>query len=131
MSWVTKIDNKKYLAGTFINLSFAVYAGLPSLAKAWWLSFVSLSAVLNHYFTVRALSQLIENRIETGHKHGKATLFMSLLLKTIFLASGFICLLVFCPDKVLQGLLIYIFQLIILALSIKNIGNFYKKGPLP
>lgn len=128
MSWSKRIDNKKYTFGTLVNLAFAIYAGLPSLRSAWWLSFVAISALLNHYFTVKALSQLIENRIVEGRSHSKLSLVMSLVLKTVFLAAGFVCLLLFSPDKVLQGLLIYIFQLIILALSIKNIGNFYKKG---
>ena len=131
MSWTKRIDSKKYGFGTIVNLSLAIYAGLPSKESAWWLSFVAISAVLNHYFTVRALSQLVETRLETGRPQGKGTLFISLILKTVFLASGFICLLVFNSDQVLQGLLIYIFQLIILALSIKNIGNFYNKGPSP
>lgn len=128
MSWSKRIDTKKYTFGTLVNLGFAIYAGLPSYKSAWWLSFVALSAMLNHFFTVKALSQLIENRIVETRQHSKVSLVMSLALKTVFLAAGFICLLVFSSDKVLQGLLIYIFQLIILALSIKNIGNFYKKG---
>lgn len=128
MSWTKKIDSKKYALGTTINLGFALYAGFPSISAAWWLSFVVISALLNHYFTVKALSGLLERKITTQHPEGGAKLLFYFVFKTVFLAAGFICLLMFARDKVLHGLLMYIFQLIILALSIKNIGKFIKKG---
>lgn len=90
--------------------------------------YLVISAILNQYFTVKVLSRLVENKSVIDDKRSKLKLFLYLLFKMFFLASGFICLLVYARDKVLQGLTIYIFQLIILGLSIKNIGKFFKKG---
>jgi hypothetical protein len=128
MSWTKRINSRNYTLGTLINIGFALYAGYPSFVEAWWLSFVVISAVLNHYFTVKAFGTMIDNRINSNSSTRGSRLFFYFLFKTLFLAAGFICLMVFAGNKVLQGLLIYIFQLIILALSIKNIGKFIKKG---
>jgi hypothetical protein len=128
MGWARRINSKKYAFGTVVNLGFALYAGLPSHRSAWWLSFVVISAVLNHFFTVEALSKVAEVQTEEKKRGAGTRIFSYLILKTLFLAVGFICLMIFAPDKVLQGLMIYIFQLIIFGLSIKNIGKFFKKG---
>jgi hypothetical protein len=130
MSWAKKIDSKKYAIGTVINLGFATYAGWPVVSSIIWLAYLVLATVGNHYFTVVALSKVIASRA-TGEEAKPVKLLLYLLAKTLFLASAFLCLLIFNRDKVLQGLLIYIFQLIIFALSIKNIGNLIKKGTPP
>lgn len=127
--WSKRINSLQYAIGTLFNFGFAIYAGLPKASSAWWLCFVVLSAVLNHYFTVLSLSSLVESRTENINAKNNFKLFWYLILKTLFLASGFICLMIYSPDKVPQGLIIYIFQLIIFGLSIKNIGKFFKKGP--
>lgn len=128
MSWEKKINSKKYAIGTFINLAFALYAGFPSLKVMWWLSYIVISTVLNHYFMVMALSKVVEQMTEIGASK-RSRLFYYLILKAVFLISGFVCLMVFIPNMVLHGLFIYIFQLIILGLSIKNIGNLFYRGP--
>ncbi len=130
MSWKKKIDNKNYVFGTSINFAFALYAGLPQIKNAWWLCYLLISAVLNQFFTILSLSNMVE-RMTEGVASSKFRLMFYLIFKSVFLVSGFICLLIFIPDMVPQGLLIYIFQLIILGLSIKNIGNFFKKGSEP
>lgn len=127
--WSKRINSKQYAIGSVINAGFAIYAGLPNLWWAWWLVFVVISAVLNHFFTVKALGGLIEARATQTNAQSNVKLFLYLIFKTLFLAAGFICLMVFAPQKILQGLMIYIFQLIILGLSIKNIGKFFIKGP--
>lgn len=110
------------------NLAIANYGGYPNYSAMWWLTYVVLAAAGNHYFTVKALNSLIQSRLEGGDAPDNKKLMLYLLLKTVFLASAFLCLLIFSRDYVLQGLLVYIFQLIILFLSIKNIGKFFKKG---
>ncbi len=129
MGWTKKISTKKYALGTIANLVLAIYVGLPNPATSWWLSFVIISAALNHYFTIKALGGLVETKAQSGSVVGGAKILFYVVFKTLFLVSGFACLLVYSPDKVLQGLLIYIFQLIILGLSIKNMEKFFKKGP--
>jgi hypothetical protein len=129
MSWSKRINSLKYVIGTLLNFGFAIYAGLPNYEKVWWLCFVVISAVLNHFFMVLSLNKLAESRIAKINAKGNFQLFIYLICKTMFLGAGFICLMVYSPDKVPQGLIIYIFQLIIFGLSIKNIGKFFKKGP--
>lgn len=126
MAWAQRINPKSYAAGTILNLGFAVYAGLPDLYAVWWLVFLILSAVLNQYFTVKALNGLVDNM--TASPKGGLKILFYMLFKMAFLIAGFACLLIFSRDKVPHGLLLYIFQLIILGLSIKNIGKFFKKG---
>lgn len=126
MAWTKKINSRNYGVGTVINLGFALYAGFPVVLNMWWLSFVVITAIFNQYFTIKALSGMVEEGIASGRK-GLKIIFYT-VFKMGFLISGFACLMMFAPDKVLQGIMVYIFQLIILGLSIKNIGKFFKKG---
>lgn len=128
MGWPERISSRNYFVGTVINLGFASYAGLPRIATTWWLCYLVLSAALNHFFTVEALNYLTETKIKHGMKTKTSKILFYLVFKGFFLLSGFAFLLLYARDKVLQGLFIYIFQLIILGLSIKNIGMFFKKG---
>lgn len=128
MFWLKKINNKSYLAGTAINLAFAVFFGLPGLIDVVCLVLMVFCAVGNHVFMVYAINALIESQLTDGDAVNKKKLFGSIVGKTLFLVLGFICLIKYSPQNVLQALSLYIFQLIILALSIKNIGKFFKKG---
>ena len=112
---------------------------LANIALAWFFSggeidvFTSLlimiiTTVVSQYFNIRGLSQLIAGRVERKQRFSSAQMLGHFALKIFFLIIGLICLMIFTPDKVLQGLILYIFQLIILTLSIKNIGKFFKKG---
>jgi hypothetical protein len=129
MFWQKKINSKSYIIGTAINFAFAAYFGLPELKDVLTLSLMVLCSVGNHIFMVYALSSLIESQLYDGNAPNKKKLFGSIVGKTLFLILGFVCLIKYSPNKVLQALSLYIFQLIILALSIKNIGKFFKKGP--
>jgi hypothetical protein len=129
MSWQKKINSKSYFLGTAINLAFAMYSGQPSLKDVLSLVLMVLCAVGNHIFMVYALSSLIESQMYGSDAPDKKKLFGSIIGKIVILMIGFICLITFSPNKVLQALTLYIFQLIILTLSIKNIGKFFKKGP--
>jgi hypothetical protein len=128
MAWTNRINTRNYAIGTFINLGFAIYAGLPGILSTIALVFVVVSAVLNHYFTVKALSGLITGLAVSGRRGAKILFYM--VFKMAFLVSGFAFLMLYAPNAVLQGLVVYIFQLIILGLSIKNIGKFFKKGSI-
>ncbi len=128
MAWSKKINSKNYFIGTTINLGFAIYAGFPNLINVGCILFVVISAVLNHYFTIKALSGLIDGGAATGRRGAKILFYM--VFKMAFLVSGFALLMLSAPSKILQGLIVYIFQLIILGLSIKNIEKFFKKGSI-
>jgi hypothetical protein len=128
MSWTKKIDGKKFALGSFLNVGFALYSGWPDAVDCLWLCYLVIGAALNQFFTIQVFSQLVESQTSSG-KTKKSKLVFNILGKFFFLISAFICLMTFARQKVLQGLLMYIFQLIILFLSIKNIGQLIKKGP--
>jgi hypothetical protein len=129
MSWVKKVDSKKYLFGSLINLGFGLYSGWPEVHSSLWLSYMVIGAALNHFFTISVFSRLVESQKNPERAARKGKLILHIILKFFFLISAFIGLLTFARHKVIQGLLMYIFQLIILFLSIKNIGLLIKKGP--
>lgn len=128
MSWAKRIDNRNYTIGTAANIGIAVFLGLPSLSSVLTLVYVVIGAFLNQYYTIKVFERLIKRSEFTDSAPGKGPLFIHIFLKIFFLISAFVCLMVFNRDKVLYGLLGYTFQLIILFLSIKNIGQFFKKG---
>jgi hypothetical protein len=120
MFWQKKINSKSYVAGTCINLAFALFFGLPELKDALSLVLMVLCSVGNHIFMVYALNSLIESQLYDGDAVNKKKLFGSIVGKTLFLVVGFVCLIKFSPNKVLQALSLYIFQLIILGLKVLN-----------
>ena len=131
MFWFEKVNNKKYLSGSLVNLSFAFYAGWPDASIIWWLSYMVIGSALSHFFTIQVFGRLVQNQIDTGSTAKKGKLLVNIFMKGFFLFSSFIFLLTFARARVLHGLLMYIFQLIILFLSIKNIGQLLKKGSTP
>jgi hypothetical protein len=132
MSWAKKINSKNYAMGTAANVVVAVIFGYPSLYSIMWLMAVLLGAIINHYSSVYVLSSLIESQIAARNapiKKKKLIFFLVMKVVSLFLAFGL--LITYARNMVLQGLALYIFQLIILGLSIKNIKHFiHKKGPL-
>jgi hypothetical protein len=118
--------------GTAANVVVAVIFGYPSLYSIMWLMAVLLGAIINHYSSVYVLSSLIESQIAARNapiKKKKLIFFLVMKVVSLFLAFGL--LITYARNMVLQGLALYIFQLIILGLSIKNIKHFiHKKGPL-
>lgn len=128
MSWVQRINSKTYIVGSLLNVGLAWYFSDSNVTVFAWLCFLVFTTALSHYFNIRGMSKLIAHRVERKQSLGSGQMLTFLALKLILLIIGLICLMVFTPHKVLQGLILYIFQLIILSLSIKNIGKFFKKG---
>jgi hypothetical protein len=130
MSWSKKIDKRKYTVGTLVNLGFAVFFAYPNWNSVLWLTFMVAASICNHYATIMVFTRLVESRMMMGNdtEINRKKMVFHLFLKAASLIVAFICLVKFARNMVLQGLAIYIFQLIILCLSIKNIGSFFKKG---
>src|SRR5688500_11042231 len=128
MSWAKKIDNKKYVTGSVINLLIALFFTFPHPQNMFWLCFVVIASIVNHFATIMIFSSLFQSRLGGEGAVGKKKLAFYFFLKMASLITAFICLVSFARNMVLQGLAIYIFQLIILFLSIKNIGQLLKKG---
>ncbi len=132
MGWTEKIDSKKYAIGSLVNIGFAIYAGRENIIYASCLSYIVIASVLNHIFMVLAFSKLInalkhEDQESSGKRNKK--IMASLIAKVLILISAFVLLLKYAEPVILHGMLCYVFQLIILGLSIKNIETFFKKGP--
>lgn len=131
MSWAKKINSKTYATGTAANVVAAGIFGWPEINSAIWLLVVLLGSVINHYSSVYVVSSLIEAQIsDRDAPINKKKLTFFLVLKIVSVILAFALLVTYARPLVPYGIVIFIFQLIILGLSIKNIGNLIKKGPL-
>ncbi len=130
MSWAKKVNSKTYAIGTFANAGAAAILGWPEIRSILWLLIVLLGAIVNHYSSVYVVGGLIEAQIsDRDAPINKRKLSFFLVLKIASLILAFALLVSYARHLVPQGIIIYIFQLIILGLSIKNIEHFLKKGP--
>lgn len=132
MGWTEKIDSKKYAIGSLVNIGFAVYAGRENFIYASSLIYIVIASVLNHLFMVIAFTKLIQamknEDIDSANKRNRK-IMLYLVGKVLILISAFVVLLKYAEPVILHGMLCYVFQLIILGLSIKNMETFFKKGP--
>lgn len=131
MSWAKKINSKTYAVGTAANVVVAGIFGWPELRNIIWLLVVLAGAVLNHYSSVYVVGTLIETQLSDSNAPvNKRKMAFFLMMKIASLIVAFGLLVTFARHLVPHGIILYIFQLIILGLSIKNIEHFIKKGPL-
>ncbi len=131
MSWSKKINSKNYAIGSVANIGAAAIFGYPDFRSVLWLVVVLVGAVINHYSSVYVVGTLIEaQKTDVNAPINKKKLSFFLVLKIASLIIAFALLVSFARPLVPYGILIYIFQLIILGLSIKNIEHLIKKGPL-
>ncbi len=132
MGWTEKIDSKKYAIGSLVNIGFAIYAGRENFIYASSLTYIVIASVLNHLFMVIAFTKLIQamknEDIDSANKRNRK-IMLYLVGKVLILISAFVVLLKYAEPVILHGMLCYVFQLIILGLSIKNMETFFKKGP--
>jgi hypothetical protein len=131
MSWSKKINSKTYALGTSANVLVAVIFGWPEIREILWLLVVLLGAVINHYSSVYVVGTLIETQLsENNAPVNKKKMTFFLIMKIASLILAFALLVSYARHLVPHGIMLYIFQLIILGLSIKNIEHLIKKGPL-
>ncbi len=130
MSWAKKVNSKTYAIGTLANVAATAILGWPEIRSILWLLVVIFGAIVNHYSSVYVVGSLIEAQIsDRDAPINKRKLSFFLVLKIASLILAFALLVSYARHLVPQGIIIYIFQLIILGLSIKNIEHFLKKGP--
>jgi hypothetical protein len=131
MDWSERIDNKKYFVGTLVALSFASFAGRMSLFDALFLVGIIIATVLNQWLMFVVLGKLLRSMMEQQSKpsrYQQLVLWGQIGLKFSVLGAMFYFLIGYARHLAAFGLILYTFQLIILVLSIKNIGAFLKKG---
>ena len=104
-----KIKINKYLFGTVLNFSFALYVLKMNMEVA----ILFLGFILNQIFLTMALQLMF-----SGEANKRASLY--LVLKFMVLAGVMIYAMSKMPEKNLLITLFYIFQLIILVISIKR-----------
>ena len=131
MSWAKKINSKTYAIGTAANVVVAIIFGWPEITNVVWLLVVLLGAVINHYSSVYVVGTLIETQLSDSNAPvNKKKMTFFLVMKIASLIVAFALLVNYARSLVPHGIMLYIFQLIILGLSIKNIEHLIKKGPL-
>jgi hypothetical protein len=131
MDWSEKIDNKKYWLGTVAAVVIGLFAAKWNIADAVILLTVIGGSVLNQWLMFVILGKLLSRMSDEARQLSlteKLTLWIQVALKFSILGAIFYYLILYARHVVAQGLLLYTFQLIILILSIKNIGDFINKG---
>ncbi len=131
MDWSEKINNKKYFTGSVLSALFALYAGRASVLAMFMLLGVIVATFLNQWLTFIVLGKYLKtlngSQIKPD-KYQRLVLWGQIALKFSVLGAMFFALITYTRHLAAQGLVLYTFQLIILILSIKNIGAFIKKG---
>lgn len=132
MEWSEKINNKKYFAGTIVAILLAVLGGKGFQLESLLLSLVVLASVINQWLMFVILGKLLKRMTTQLYKVSwfeQFVLWGQIFLKFALLGAVFYYLITHARHIVAHGLILYTFQLIILVLSIKNIGALIKKGP--
>jgi hypothetical protein len=116
-----RINFLKYSFGTIINLGLVSFFWVHNTQDLIVYSVVLASSIINQYMLVKGLMLALSNPYteQIEHKGMKVTFY--LLGKTIILASAFYYATSHDQSKVFFAVILYIFQLIILGLSIRKV----------
>jgi hypothetical protein len=117
MSLTEKINIYKYLLATLINIIIVAYFNRANYLELKILVSLIVLTGLNQLMLINGVLTIISPKFI---KNRGAKAFVYILGKTLVLGSGFFMVMTYAPQKVLHSIFIYIFQLIILALSIKK-----------
>jgi heme/copper-type cytochrome/quinol oxidase subunit 3 len=117
MSLNEKINSLKYLLATLVNVLIVAYFNRENHFEVKILVTLIVLTVLNQLMLISGVLVIISPKMIS--KRGVKA-FIYILGKTIILGFGFYLVMTYAPQKVLHSVFIYIFQLIILGLSIKK-----------
>ncbi len=115
-----KVNLKLYFLGSFINL------GLVSLfwTKSWsdFLIYLGIliASIINHYLLAKGISLVLSSSYRTPVKNRGLKAGLYLGGKTVILGGALFLAATYDKEKTLFLVILYIFQLIILGLSIKK-----------
>lgn len=114
-----KFSYLKYIFGTLLNIGFvaAFYWGNLLVIKTSIV--VILTSIVNHVFLLKSISMLLSQTSGKAEKQNFKILIY-FILKTITLGLGMFIAMKYIPQHMHMAIILYIFQLIILALSIKR-----------
>jgi len=131
MGWSEKIDNKRYLAGCLLAVVYALYFGRNGFLDSMLLLGMILASGLSQWIMFKILGKFLSNMTQSrsaSDRFSQLVLWGQVLLKFSVIGVMLFILITWGRHLVSHGLILYTFQLIILILSIKNIGAFLKKG---
>lgn len=114
-----RINIKRYLFASVFNGLVITGISADSFEENIYLLLVLIGSVLNQLLLVYSVNSLfIKNQRVNNFK-----ILCFMVLKSVILGAVFYIAVQKIPHKLLNSVLIYIFQLIILSLSIKRIKN--------
>lgn len=112
-----KVSLKLYFAGLVLVSAVATWYWLGTEDALMWLGIFLLSMVINHYMLVEGLSMIVHK----GRENPSPIKVLSFILgKTIVLGAGIFLVIRFAPHNIYTMALLYLFQLMILFISIKK-----------
>lgn len=131
MYWSKKINNKKYFTGTLVATILAMLGGLGRPVDTLTLFVVVAGSVLYQWLMFVILEKMFWRKAQGDDADSfKTKMIFRTQVALKFSVMGFIFyyLTHYARHIVAQGMILFTFQLIILILSIKNIGDFTTKG---
>ena len=135
MEWLRKINKKKYLLGTLINLIWIWFLLMGNFTATLLLSILVLCTIMNQVLLIGIVYRAYKNILalpdpNEGSVLAKTISFLvAAILKLVVIIVPFWMITDFDRNLVLHGLILYTFQLIIFVLSIKKDTTFlYNKG---
>lgn len=116
-----RINLTKYLIGTTISGLIIAFLGSTDTNQIIYQILVLLAASINQIMLLISAKYLLDFEAKSKNKNLKV--FALMIGKTLILGLSFYIAMHKIPEKLLSCILIYIFQLIILTLSIKRLPN--------
>ncbi len=113
-----KINFQLYFVLSMLNLLICSYANSREFKNFFFLLILFFTTIVNHFFLARGIELVL--RPSPTQKNKGFWISFYFLGKTILLAAVLYYLLTYHRDLVFFLIILYIFQLIILVLSIKK-----------
>lgn len=121
MSLKEKISINKYLLGTIVNGIIIFLYGAKTKYELKIMLLLLMVSMVNQLMLMLGVNLLLFT--DPSEKRKNLKIFGLLIGKSVILGGGFYVALQNIPAKMLHCVVIYIFQLIILTLSIKRYSN--------
>ena len=119
MSFSNRVYLPFYVTGFIIASAAGGYYWFNSGQGMTWFVILMVSILANHYLLINGLSSIVTTMKSTD-KPSVTKILFSLLGKTIILGGAIFMVMRYAKENIYIALLLYIFQLIILFISIKK-----------
>ena len=119
MSFAKRVNLPIYIAGFLLSIVAGGYFWFQSGHNMTWFVILMMAIGLNQYMLVQGLSSIVRT-LKSSEKPSAVKILFFLLGKTLILGAAIYMILRFAQDNIYIALGLYIFQLIILFISIKK-----------